>query len=132
MHEKQILADKKLSITTSRTRILNILLNSKEALSEKEIRGKLNDLHDRATIYRSLKIFTEKGIVHPVVTENLVMKYVIRKEPENHLHFKCTACGKVICMTGIRISSYSLPEGFVQYDSNFLVTGLCRTCNAQA
>lgn len=129
MQAREILTDKKLSITASRTSILKVLLNSQVALSEKEIRSKMNDIHDRATVYRSLKIFTEKGIVHPVITENLTTKYVIKKEPENHLHFKCTECDQVFCMTAVKISSYTLPKGFIQYDANFLITGICKSCN---
>ena len=129
MQETQILSDKKLSITASRTRILRVLLESKVALSEKEIRGRLDRHSDRATVYRTLKTFAGKGIVHPVITENLTTKYVIKKAPENHLHFKCTECDKVFCMTGVSLSRYTLPEGFIQYDTNFLVTGICRSCN---
>ena len=124
-----ILSTKKLSITSSRTRILDVLLDSKVALSEKEIRGKLSDHCDRATIYRTLKTFTVKGIVHPVITESLVTKYVIKKDPENHLHFKCTSCEKVYCMTAVQLSDYTLPKGFIQYETNFLVTGICKHCN---
>lgn len=129
MQTSQILLDKNLSITASRTRILRVLLDSQVALSEREIRARLDRQADRATVYRTLKTFADKGIVHPVITENLSTKYVIKKAPENHLHFKCTLCDKVYCMTAVRLASYSLPEGFVQHDTNFLVTGICRSCN---
>jgi Fur family ferric uptake transcriptional regulator len=62
--------------------------------------------------------------------ENLTTKYVMRKEPQNHLHFKCTVCDQVYCMTAVKLSSYSLPRGYVQLDTNFLVTGICKSCNA--
>ncbi len=129
MQATQILSEKNLSITSSRTRILQVLLESQVALSEKEIRARLDRQADRATVYRNLKTFTDKGIVHPVITENLSTRYVIKKAPENHLHFKCTVCDRVFCMTAVSLSSYTLPEGFVQYDTNFLVTGICRSCN---
>jgi Fur family ferric uptake transcriptional regulator len=131
MEATRILSDRKLSITAGRMRILSVLLESSVALSEKEIRSRLQGDCDRATVYRTLKTFTEKDIVHPVITENLTTKYVIKKAPENHLHFKCTACDKVYCMTTVKLSSYSLPEGFVQTDTNFLVTGICKACNRQ-
>jgi Fur family ferric uptake transcriptional regulator len=129
MQASQILSDKNLSITVSRTRILRVLLDSQVALSEKEIRSRLDRQADRATVYRTLKTFTDKGIVHPVITENLSTKYVLKKAPKNHLHFKCTVCDKVYCMTAVTLSAYTLPEGFIQYDTNFLVTGICRSCN---
>jgi Fur family ferric uptake transcriptional regulator len=129
MEPIEILTEKKLNLTISRKRILEVILKSDVALSEKEIQARLGDYCDRATIYRTLKTFATKGIVHPVITENLSTKYVIKKEPENHLHFKCKTCNKVYCLTTSKISSYTLPKGFVQYDTNFLVTGICKSCN---
>jgi len=129
MKALQILTDKKLNITTSRKSILNVLLQSEVALSEKEIRSTIGNYCDRATIYRTLKIFNRKGIVHPVITERSITKYVIRKKPDNHLHFKCTSCDQVFCMTGIELSAYTLPKGFIQKNTNFLITGICKVCN---
>lgn len=129
MNSQQLLTEKKLSITAGRKLILNILSSSQVALSEKEIRQALDKELDRATIYRTLKLFTEKGIVHAIITERSIHKYVLKKESENHLHFKCTNCDEVICLTGIKISAYELPAGYVEQDTNFLVTGTCKNCN---
>lgn len=124
-----ILSDKKLSITSGRKHILELLIKSNVALTEKEIRSMVEYRLDRATVYRTLKIFTEKGIIHPIITENLATKYVLRKEPENHLHFKCTSCEQVFCMPAVQFSAFSLPPGFIQYESSFIVTGKCKACN---
>jgi Fur family ferric uptake transcriptional regulator len=118
-----------LSKTQGRIEILNILLESEVALAEKEIQEKLDSACDRATIYRTLKKFTETGILHPVATEGTVTKYVIKKEPEEHLHFSCVTCGKTYCLTNVKIEGYELPKGFKKSDSNFLVTGTCYECN---
>ena len=129
MKPDQILSNKELSITSSRINILDVLLQSNVALSEKEIRIKLTDICDRATIYRTLKLFNKKGLVHHIPSENNTSKYVIQKKPENHLHFKCLTCNQITCLTGVRVSGYQLPIGYIQNEANFLISGTCNKCN---
>ena len=129
MKTDQILESTKLSKTASRLEILEVFLGSDVGLSEKEIDEHIDGKYNRATIYRTLKTFREKGIIHPVVSENEMTRYVLRKEPQNHVHFKCEQCGNVFCLTQVKISDPALPEGFVQKEINFLVTGKCPACN---
>ncbi|MBN2173249.1 MAG: transcriptional repressor [Bacteroidales bacterium] len=118
-----------LNKTSGRVEILNVLITTETALSEKEIQEKLGNLCDRATVYRTLRTFVENGIIHPVATEAMVTKYVIKKKPDDHLHFSCTECGKTICLTDIVMSDFNLPEGFIKKNSNFLIIGTCNECN---
>ena len=129
MQSSKLLLAKSLNVTSGRKRILEILMASEVGLSGKEIESKLKERVDRATIYRTLKTFADKGIIHPVITENLATKYVIKKAPDNHLHFKCNSCKQVFCLPAVQVTAYSLPKGFLQQDSSFIVSGKCKTCN---
>jgi len=129
MNTRQLLDNHKLSITEGRMNILDIFLQSKVGLSETDIGDKLYRKTDRATIYRTLKIFRETGIIHPVSTEGSATKYVLKKEPIEHLHFKCTKCGDITCLADIEISGYNLPLGYTKLESNFLIIGICNECN---
>lgn len=129
MESKQLLYNHKLSITEGRLNILNIFLRSKVGLSERDIQGKLDQKSDRATIYRTLKVFKETGIIHPVSAEGSATKYVLKKEPIEHLHFKCTKCGDITCLADNEISGYNLPNGYTKLESNFLIIGICDDCN---
>ncbi len=129
MSAKYLLDNYKLNKTEGRMNILNIFLNSRIAFSEKDIQDKLSHKCDRATIYRTLKLFKETGIIHPVSTDGSATKYVLKKEPDEHLHFKCTNCGNIICLPDIQISGYRLPDGYEKSDSNFLIIGTCNECN---
>lgn len=131
MDTKQLLDNHKLSITEGRMNILNIFIRSKVGLSETDIRDKLQSKMDRATIYRTLKIFRETGIIHPVSAEGSATKYVLKKEPIEHLHFKCTKCGDITCLADIEINGYKLPRGYTKSESNFLIIGICNECNNQ-
>lgn len=124
-----LLSKHELSITNGRLNILNILLNSPTALSEKDIQKKSAGACDRATIYRTLKLFVRSGIIHPIATEGMVTRYILKKEPLEHLHFKCEDCGSIICLPEIHINEYELPSGFKKKEASVLITGICNECN---
>ena len=49
-----------------------------------------------------------------------------------HLHFKCSGCGTISCLTNSKINGYELPEGFIKQDVQFLIIGICHECNNKA
>lgn len=129
MKANLILQQHQLSKTSGRREILEVFLKNESALSEKEIKDKTDIQCDRATIYRTLNTFVNAGILHAIRNDEGPVKYVIKKEPEDHIHFKCTDCGKLVCLPDIRISNIQLPAGYTQKESNFLVIGTCNRCN---
>lgn len=124
-----LLSNNQLSKTAGRLNILGILLDSPVALSEKDIQEKLQGICDRATIYRTLKLFVKSGIIHPIATESMITRYILKKEPVEHLHFKCEDCGSIICLPDIQINDYKLPQGFQKKEASVLITGICNVCN---
>ncbi len=129
MSAESILIKNSLSRTSGRLHILNVFLNSHVALSEKEIQDKLMNVCDRATIYRTINVFVESGIIHSIAAEGTLTKYILKKEPLEHLHFKCTDCGEITCLTEIQLNDYTLPLGYIKKDTNFVVIGTCENCN---
>ena len=136
MQTEEILKKFNLYDTTSRSDILNVLISSKLALSVVEIRGMLEQDCDRVTLYRNLKLFTEKGILHQIHVDGQVSKYVLPDsivKPETtyteHLHFKCTCCNEVKCLTEYTLDNIELPEGYKMLGANFVVFGICNMCN---
>jgi Fur family ferric uptake transcriptional regulator len=124
----RILSEYKMSKTNGRVKILEELLGSDIALSERELQTRLKGICDRATIYRTLKALSQKGVIHKIATEGTVAKFVIKKAPDDHIHFKCTDCGKVQCLTGIVPDNVSLPAGYIKKETNFLIIGICDEC----
>jgi len=129
MTAENFLSQYNLSKTSGRVDILNILLNNTTALSEKDIQEKSTGVCDRATIYRTLKLFVKSGIIHPIATEGMVTRYILKKEPVEHLHFKCEDCGSIICLPEIQINDYNLPVGFKKKEASVLITGSCNECS---
>ena len=136
MQTGEILKKFNLYDTASRSDILKVLVSSKLALSVVEIRKMLEQDCDRVTLYRNLKLFTEKGILHQIHIDGQVSKYVLPDsivKPETtyteHLHFKCTRCNEVKCLTEYTLDSMELPEGYKMLGANFVVFGICNMCN---
>jgi len=91
---------------------------------------------DRTTLYRTMKTFEDKGIVHQIDDGTGISKYALCEpgcncEIENdlHLHFHCSTCDKTVCLTEHKIPQISLPEGYVAEDVNLVVTGICSDCS---
>jgi Fur family transcriptional regulator, ferric uptake regulator len=130
-----ILKKHQLSNTVSREKILDLFLNSKGALAHGDIEKQTDDAFDRATIYRTLQSFTEKGIIHLIPTTDNSIQYALCKEAceeghhhDNHVHFICSKCHKTICLDDVTIPSVKLPEGFEPKQSQMIVEGVCGEC----
>jgi hypothetical protein len=66
-----ILKRNQLSVTGSRKKILELFLDSKGALAHGDIEKKTGEKFDRVTVYRTLQIFLEKGIIHNIPTATI-------------------------------------------------------------
>lgn len=91
---------------------------------------------DRTTLYRTLKTFEEKGVVHQIDDGTGIPKYAFCKHEFNddkhndlHLHFHCTVCEETVCLTEHQIPQINLPEKYLPEDINMLVKGICDKCN---
>ena len=89
---------------------------------------------DRITLYRTLKTFEEKGIVHRVEDGSGSAKFALCADCETdqhhdtHIHFSCTACKETYCLHKIKIPKIELPAGFKPEDINLTVKGICDKC----
>ncbi len=132
---EKLLHEFRLSHTNIRTEILDILKDSKLALSMNEIKIRLKSHYNRVTLYRNLKILTNKGILHQIYIDNQDSKYVLPVSPndikdskQDHLHFKCLNCNEVKCLHDQHPEPVILPEGYEKIEVNFVVYGICKDC----
>ena len=114
-----ILKDFQLRLTSSRTDILRLFLDHGYALSYSDIEREVAKTHDRVTVYRTLKTFLDKGVVHKVLDTEGSLKYALCKENctsakhhHEHVHFKCTCCGQTNCLEDMKHSGSTITPGF--------------------
>lgn len=111
-------------------------------LAELEVAISLGDLEkdfkvsERSTLFRTIKTFEEKGIVHQIEDGTGVIKYALCEENcecevgnDLHLHFHCTRCSETVCLTDRKIPQVNLPQGYMAEDINLVVKGVCHKCN---
>lgn len=133
---KNILKEYELRNTSCREEILDIFLQRNFALSHADIESTIHEDFDRVTVYRTLKTFLDKGLIHKVLDDEGVTKYALCKERcshtehhHEHVHFKCTSCGLTNCLDNVQIPNISLPLGYSLSEASLLIQGICQNCN---
>jgi Fur family transcriptional regulator, ferric uptake regulator len=135
---KDTLKEYELRHTGCRSDILQSFQSFDFALSHGDLEERFGERFDRVTIYRTLKTFVEKGIIHKVLDDEGGTKYALCRTTEcshdnhhhDHVHFKCLQCGNTTCIESVHIPVFSLPEGYKRTEINMLVQGTCPTCVA--
>ncbi|SMG48082.1 Fur family transcriptional regulator [Arenibacter troitsensis] len=120
--------------TPTKEAVLNLLMNSRNALSQDAIERQLDIEINRATIYRVLNRFCEDGIVHKIVAEDGKQYFAICKKCENpqeviqpHFHFRCLSCDTIECLQ-VPVEC-SVPNGYEVQNANCVLTGTCNNCS---
>jgi len=125
-----ILEKNNLSITKQRIELLDFLLSHKKKkiprfLLEKHFKGKI----DRVTIYRNLKVFSEKGIIKEIRAANKIFYTFALKESDTyHMHFYCKLCKTVYCIENTYIDKKNLPKNFRIDEIEITANGVCEKC----
>lgn len=129
------LKEHNLRSTSCREDTLGTFLVRDIALSHGDLESALGDRFDRVTIYRTLKTFLEKGIIHKVLDDEGV-RYALCRERcsehnhhHDHVHFKCNECGQTNCLENLHIPTVQLPAGYQAQEVNLLIQGLCAACS---
>lgn len=135
MISEKLLKDFRLRSTPSRQEILHLFLQKDYALSHSDIEKEISNELDRVTVYRTLRTFLDRGLIHKVLDDEGGMKYALCNEAcsstnhhHNHVHFKCTECGQTSCLS-IEIPHVKLPRGYKPKEVNLLIQGVCENCS---
>ncbi len=128
-----ILQSHKLRITDCRQEIIREFLDKQVALAHSDLEESLDSQFDRVTIYRTLKTFVDKDVVHKVLDDSGATKYALcshddEEHNHEHVHFKCEVCGETTCLEAITLPNIKLPQGFKKKEMSLLVQGVCNKC----
>jgi Fur family ferric uptake transcriptional regulator len=131
---ESILNKHKLRVTPFRTLVLSIFSTAGKALSSHDLELKIAEA-DRITLYRTLKSFEEKGIIHKAIDGTIIQKYALcdadcneKHHHDEHVHFHCDKCENTFCLDHVYVPSVRLPSGFSTRQINMVVNGVCKKC----
>ncbi|KAA3632136.1 MAG: transcriptional repressor [Bacteroidetes bacterium] len=132
--EEKTLQHRNINPTAMRLLVLQYLSEQKKAISLKDLEEGLF-LADKSTLFRTLKTFEEKKLIHSIDDGTGAVKYALCYEncncaPEDiHYHFHCTKCDNTFCLDSVRAPSIELPRGFELKQANLVIKGICAYCN---
>ena len=132
MKTHEILHEHNLVRTSCRQSIIDTIAGSGFAVSEDEIKQKVEAKYDRTTFYRSFKTLIGNNIIHKIVVDNQLVKYALTENSsisQNHVHVYCNLCGIVECMPDAEINIPPLPKGYRQVETELIIKGYCNQCN---
>lgn len=133
MKAQAILKQHLFRITRHRCDVLEHFIRSKGALTHPDLVQVFKNKIDRVSLYRILRIFSEKQILYKIVDSKGMASYVIDKESREkfkngHPHYKCKCCNTIIELP-------KLPEAYLNQLShlnidelNILAEGTCKRC----
>jgi len=124
--------------TSQRRLLLEILINADGHLDAKEL-YRLASMRDEsispATVYRSLNLFKELGIIEKRILGKIRCYYEIKRSVE-HQHFCCQGCGKIIEFRSdlLRDIMHSIEKenDFKITKADLYLEGFCPQCEDKA
>lgn len=130
---EQILKQHKIAVTGQRLIILNLFLNSREPLTHRSVEVITGKTISRYTIYRTLLLFSKKGVLHILPSQGSCVAYLLpayaHKEDEmTHVHFVCRKCGKIDFVSGILIPDIRNTGSNLVETIEVILKGYCVRC----
>lgn len=132
---EKTLDNKSVRPTAMRILIYKFMAGKQNAVALTDIENAFEKA-ERTTLYRTLKTFEEKGIVHQIDDGTNVSKYALCQpgcnceiDQDLHLHFHCSHCDKTVCLTEHKIPHINLPAGYIAEDANLVIKGICDSCS---
>ena len=132
------LKQKEIRPTAMRLLVLEFLSGQATAISLTDLENAF-ERSDRVTLFRTLKSFQKKGLIHSIDDGTGIPKYAFCEEGcecdierDLHVHFHCRICNGTFCLPKYKIPEIDLPEDFRPEEANLVVKGICGKCDQWA
>ena len=129
-----ILRKKAVRITPMRQLLLEYFLQNDGTFGLIELENSFPK-SDRITMYRTLKTFEEKGIIHSINNGASEIKYALCDEHctpihhiDQHPHFQCEQCKQITCIDSLVIPKMEVPKDYIQKEITMMIKGVCPDC----
>ena len=137
-HEEKFLSclkEKGLKLTRERQLILNEVCNIKSHFEADDLLVKFRNRGQnisRASIFRTLKLLTECGLIRKVLMGENRSYYEYIYGSQHHDHLICLGCGKIIEFSNSKLEKLQQNVcrefGFKPTDHTLKILGYCKKC----
>lgn len=134
---REYLRKYKIKVTKGRINILDIITNSKDAISADAIYEKCRQRDikiDLSTIYRTLELFFEKQIVDKFDLGHGKYNYILKEKEHRHT-IECSLCHKEVEIDCPMIQIEEIIKsktGFTLVDHELKVKAICKECQKKS
>jgi Fur family ferric uptake transcriptional regulator len=122
-------------LTPQRRAVLKIIMESRNHLSAEAIYKRVKEEYPAiglTTIYRTLNILSDLGLICEVYTAGSCRSYLVRGPLEHHHHLICSGCSKVVDFTDCDLADterkLSEGTGFKIEEHLLEFVGICPDC----
>ena len=127
---KQELKMKNIHVSHQRLKVLEYITENQCHPTVEQIFTDLQkeiSTRSKTTVYNTLRMLSESGLVRVVATEDNETRYDVITE--SHGHFKCESCGMIYDF-GINMDSLTSKDlnGFKIHNKNIYFKGICQRC----
>ncbi len=129
---KIILNSRLQRVTTPRLEVMSVLKSNHKPLTISEIHDKLKKKRiDLATVYRTLNLFTQLGIVNEIDFKDEFKRYELIYDRHHHHHIVCKICKRVenveTCILD-ELEKLIEKKGFSDITHSLEFFGICKKC----
>lgn len=120
--------------TAMRLRILEAIRAAGTACVSLESLATALDNADNSTIFRTLSLFSDRGLLHRIAdgTEHTKYGYCGKRcdcDPSpRHFHFRCSSCRLTYCLKNSHTEKVPLPVGIKADSISVVLEGACTDC----
>lgn len=133
MDKKALLKSKNLHVTDFRLAVLELFDRFENAISIEQIENEMVDF-DRVTLYRTIKSFKDKGLIHEIALPDNIKKLALCADKcvgahhhHEHIHFHCESCEEIFCVEIPQFPTLDIP-GFSIHNLEIQASGTCQNC----
>ncbi len=131
---KQILSGNGYSMTKPRMDVFQDLAEKDQPITIAAVVYNLPDI-DRASIYRTIGLFEELGVIHRVWNGFKSKIELSETFSPHHHHFSCNNCGVILALDSERLESslhdLEAMNGFSLTQHSVELRGICKSCSAK-
>lgn len=115
-------------ITKTRKAVAKYIASCKGLFCAKDILANLDI--DTVSLYRTIDLFVEMGILSPTVQLDGNQYYELHTHGEDHHHHViCKKCKKTACVDYCPTTTCQNVPGFTNVHHSVSMLGICNTCN---